>query len=77
MDVITILFHYYLFIILISLLVLLLGNVQQRNMKQEIYNREKYNNHTNTWKLLITLLIAWWNIYASTGIDTDRSRYHP
>ena len=48
MDVITILFHYYLFIILISLLVLLLGNVQQRNMKQEIYNREKYNNHTNT-----------------------------
>ena len=50
------------FIILISLLIRLLGNRQQRNMKQKIYNREKYNNHTNTWKLLITLLIARWNM---------------
>ena len=31
-------------------------------MKEEIYIMEKYNNQTNTWKLLITLLIARWNI---------------
>ena len=61
------------FIILISLLILLLGNVQQRNMKHEIYNREKCNNHTNDWKLLITLLIARRNMSVSvlTSIEIE------
>ena len=38
-------------------------------MKQEIYIMEKYNNQTNTWKLLITLLIARWNISMSVLIS--------
>ena len=31
-------------------------------MEQEINNKEKYNNQTDTWKLLIALLIAGQNM---------------